>query len=205
MQTLRQRKAGDACLRGLRFASCIYSTPTPTTTTIYVRQVPGAVNPMANPMGMMDMVKGQAYFGMTQMGMMQFAEAFFSGFVLVKIPFALTSSFKGMLQRGIELTYVGMRSFFFEEREAWSEHLRVVYVARSSFWSGADALGILHATQTRTHAPAHSRFPLVPTAHHDHERAQHAGRFVRERHLVDVLGGLWRQGPAALLHARGRR
>ena len=37
---------------------------------------------MANPMGMMEMVKGQAYFAMTQMGMMQFSETFFSGFVL---------------------------------------------------------------------------------------------------------------------------
>lgn len=45
-------------------------------------QVPGAVSPMANPMGMMDMVKGQAYFAITQMGMMQFSEMFFSGFVL---------------------------------------------------------------------------------------------------------------------------
>lgn len=37
---------------------------------------------MSNPMGMMDMVKGQAYFALTQMGMMQFSEMFFSGFVL---------------------------------------------------------------------------------------------------------------------------
>jgi len=80
--------------------------------------VPGAVNPMSNPMGMMEMVKGQAYFGMTQMGMMQFSEMFFSGFVLVKIPFALTTSFKGMLQRGIELStldasYVSATSWMF--------------------------------------------------------------------------------------------
>jgi hypothetical protein len=80
--------------------------------------VPGAVNPMSNPMGMMEMVKGQAYFGMTQMGMMQFSEMFFAGFVLVKIPFALTASFKGMLQRGIELStldasYVSATSWMF--------------------------------------------------------------------------------------------
>jgi len=37
---------------------------------------------MANPMGMMEMMKGQAYFGITQMAMMQFSEMFFSGFVL---------------------------------------------------------------------------------------------------------------------------
>ena len=80
--------------------------------------VPGAVNPMSNPMAMLDMVKGQAYFGITQMGMMQFSEMFFSGFVLVKIPFALTSSFKGMLQRGVELStldasYVSATSWMF--------------------------------------------------------------------------------------------
>lgn len=42
------------------------------------------MNPMANPMGMIDMMKGQAYFGITQMAMMQFSEMFFSGFVLGK-------------------------------------------------------------------------------------------------------------------------
>jgi hypothetical protein len=73
---------------------------------------------MSNQAGMMDMVKGQAYFGITQMVMMQFSEMFFSGFVLVKIPFALTNSFKGMLQRGIELStldasYVSATSWMF--------------------------------------------------------------------------------------------
>ena len=40
-------------------------------TQLYTQNLPGAVNPMANPGGMMEMVKGQAYFGMTQMGMVQ--------------------------------------------------------------------------------------------------------------------------------------
>jgi hypothetical protein len=55
-------------------------------TGVLHEKVPGAVNPMSNPMGMMEMMKGQAYFMMTQMGMMQFAEMFFSGFVLGESP-----------------------------------------------------------------------------------------------------------------------
>merc|ERR1719247_1801972 len=61
-----------------------------------------APNPMAamqDPSVMMNMMQGNMAQMVPQMAMMGIVNYFFSGFVLGKIPFALTPSFKGMLQR----------------------------------------------------------------------------------------------------------
>lgn len=78
----------------------------------------GPPNPMANPSGMMDMMKGNMTMMVPNMVMMAWINYFFSGFVLVKIPFGLTEGFKGMLQRGVDLktldpSYVSSLSWYF--------------------------------------------------------------------------------------------
>ena len=80
-----------------------------------------APNPMAamqDPNMMMNMMQGNMAMMVPQMAMMGIVNYFFSGFVLGKIPFPLTPSFKGMLQRGISLTtldtsYVTSMSWYF--------------------------------------------------------------------------------------------
>jgi len=80
-----------------------------------------APNPMAamqDPNVMMNMMQGNMAMMVPQMAMMGIVNYFFSGFVLGKIPFPLTPSFKGMLQRGISLTtldtaYVTSMSWYF--------------------------------------------------------------------------------------------
>merc|ERR1719453_1263060 len=80
-----------------------------------------APNPMAamqDPSVMMNMMQGNMAQMVPQMAMMGIVNYFFSGFVLGKIPFPLTPSFKGMLQRGISLTtldtaYVTSMSWYF--------------------------------------------------------------------------------------------
>jgi hypothetical protein len=66
----------------------------------------------------MNMMQGNMAMMVPQMAMMGIVNYFFSGFVLGKIPFPLTPSFKGMLQRGISLTtldtsYVTSMSWYF--------------------------------------------------------------------------------------------
>jgi hypothetical protein len=51
---------------------------------------------------MTKMMQGNMTMMVPQMIMMSVIPHFFSGFVLGKIPFPLTPSFKGMLQRGID-------------------------------------------------------------------------------------------------------
>lgn len=78
----------------------------------------GAPNPMANPDGMMNMMKNNMTMMVPNILMMVWINFFFSGFILVKVPFGLTTGFKDMLQRGVELTtldvsYVSSLSWYF--------------------------------------------------------------------------------------------
>ena len=74
-------------------------------TGVLREKVPGPPNPMTNPMGMMDMMKGNMTFMIPNVVMMAFVGYFFSGFVLVKMPFPLPSNrFKVMMQRGVDLS-----------------------------------------------------------------------------------------------------
>lgn len=68
------------------------------------KDVPGAPNPMMNPAGMLDGMKGQMTFMIPNAIMMWFVGEFFSGFVIAKVPFPITNRFKIMLQRGVELS-----------------------------------------------------------------------------------------------------
>mmetsp|Transcript_24618 Transcript_24618/g.75920 ORF Transcript_24618/g.75920 Transcript_24618/m.75920 type:complete len:281 (+) Transcript_24618:252-1094(+) len=76
------------------------------------------VNPMSNPATMMEGMKGNMLYMVPNMVMMGVISFFFSGFVLVKIPFPLTNRFKVMLQRGVDLetldvSYVSSLSWYF--------------------------------------------------------------------------------------------
>lgn len=75
-------------------------------------------NPMMNPSGMVDQMKGQMVYMLPNMVMMGIISFFFQGFVLVKVPFGLTRCFKVMLQRGVDLesldvSYVSSLSWYF--------------------------------------------------------------------------------------------
>jgi ER membrane protein complex subunit 3 len=71
---------------------------------------------MNNPMSMM---QGNMVFMVQNMVMMQGIQHFFSGFILLKIPFPLTVGFKSMFQRGLaslpdlEPSYVSSISWYF--------------------------------------------------------------------------------------------
>ncbi len=57
--------------------------------------------PFKNPMAMMDGMKTQVVFMATNYGMGYWVQAFFSGFVLARLPFPLTARFKQMTQRDL--------------------------------------------------------------------------------------------------------
>ncbi len=82
------------------------------------QEAPDAMGAMQDPNMMMNMMQGNMAMMVPQMVMMGIVNFFFSGFVIGKIPFPLTPSFKGMLQRGILLTsldtaYVTSLSWYF--------------------------------------------------------------------------------------------
>ncbi len=78
-----------------------------------------APNPMSNPNGMADMMKGQMAMMVPNIVMMTWINYFFQGFVLVKVPIPLTEAFKSMMQKGVEslesldVSYVSSLSWYF--------------------------------------------------------------------------------------------
>lgn len=88
-------------------------------TGVLREKCPPPSNPMSNPLAMVDMMKGNITFMLPNFAMMGFVSSFFSGFVVLKVPFPMPSTrFKLMLQRGVDLqsldvSYVSSLSWYF--------------------------------------------------------------------------------------------
>lgn len=80
-----------------------------------------AANPMemmSDPNMMMGMMKNQFMMMVPNIGMMMLVSNFFSGFVVARFPFPLSSRFRGMMQRGLDIddldcNYVTSLSMYF--------------------------------------------------------------------------------------------
>ncbi|KAF2400378.1 transmembrane protein [Trichodelitschia bisporula] len=78
-------------------------------------------NPMSDPAmmeGMMSMMKGNVAMMVPQTLIMGWINAFFSGYVIMKLPFPLTPQFKAMLQSGVgtrdlDVRWVSSLSWYF--------------------------------------------------------------------------------------------
>jgi len=100
------------------FTILLFPTSHRAATKRIATQRSAAPNPMGNPADMMGGMMGNMAFMVQNMVMMQGVGHFFSGFVLVKVPFPLTKGFKMMFQRGLQLntletSYVSSVSWYF--------------------------------------------------------------------------------------------
>lgn len=79
----------------------------------------GSGDDVPNPFAAMEGMQGNMVFMVQNMVMMQAIQHFFSGFILLKVPFHLTMGFKQMFQRGLEglttldTSYVSSVSWYF--------------------------------------------------------------------------------------------
>lgn len=68
------------------------------------KQVEGIqMDQMMDPSMMGDMMKNNIVFMIPNFAMMSLVSHFFSGFVIAKVPFALSSRFKGLTQKGVDI------------------------------------------------------------------------------------------------------
>ncbi|KAI9838693.1 MAG: hypothetical protein M1819_005007 [Sarea resinae] len=125
LKALREQRS---LLRGinLRNNSAVISTPSFTSRKNYL--VPAyksgaflkepenrgkpATNPMTDPAGMeamMGMMKGNVAMMVPQTLIMSWINAFFSGYIIMKLPFPLTIRFKSMLQSGVATSDLDVR------------------------------------------------------------------------------------------------
>eukprot|EP00758_Cryptobia_borreli_P002864 Tbor_TRINITY_DN3351_c0_g1::TRINITY_DN3351_c0_g1_i1::g.23548::m.23548 len=82
------------------------------------QEVTNPMEAMSDPSVMTDMLKNNFIYMIPNVGMMSLVSYFFSGFVTAKVPFNLSSRFRGMMQNGVDIddldvSYVTSLSMYF--------------------------------------------------------------------------------------------
>lgn len=155
---------------------------------VYLKTVPTGdgepPNPMSDPAAMepmMDMMKKNMVMIVPQTLIMSWITYFFSGFVLIRLPFPLTVRFKAMLQRGIEtadmdVTWVSSLSWYFLNLFG----LKSIYTLILSDPSGADGIQDMQHMQM-----AGGPQPMQ-------QPAEIAKMFLSEKEFLDLANHSWR-------------
>ena len=117
---------------------------------------------MPNPLAAMDGMKGNMVFMVQNMAMMQGIQFFFSGFILLKVPFHLTMGFRSMFQRGLVSSQSRQSHQRHQSHQGCSQSYRRPRIPTG----GADRLGHLLREQCQFVLSVHVRIAgLFPTCH----------------------------------------